>query len=417
LPDGAVVARPGSTPAPDSQRVTIDGQQVDMPRDSLNWLNPDSAARRINTPAGQKLMVGTCASGSVQCVAHATDGSNQDIPFTRENPGKSVPDAMTKQTIEQFGHKVDPSIAATPSPADVAATRADNAARQAQATRNANKVLDGLSYVPDVGPVVRGARGIKSLSDLFRGSQGTQPKTETPAAAPGTSSGGGSDPSRPIAMPGRVIDRTGNRPTPHVGRTTPDRAGTRPPGRGDQGSASSINKDPGGRSGRKASSGTSAVNPNQDKTLVGSGAKRHPGDNAAANGGPRGPRGSTSPRGTGNSGRDIDDSGPPPNSGPPGDGRKGQLPPGQAYHQPPKLEDMQSIFGKDLRQVRGKTPVQGGGKLRPRWLDRKGQIYEFDSRHGAIEKYDRSGRKHLGEYSPSTGEQTKAPDKSRRIQK
>jgi len=238
LPDGAVVARPGSTPAPDSQRVTIDGQQVDMPADSLNWLNPNSSARNLNTESGQKLMVGTCTAGSVQCVAHATDGSNQDIPFERENPGKSVPDAMTKQTIDQWGHKVDPSIAATPSPADVAATRADNAARQAQGARNANKVLDGLSYVPDVGPVVRGARGIKSLSDLFRG-QNSQPKTETPATAPGPAEpaadpGPGRVINRPSATPGAQPSepmRPAGRPSAGAGTRPTGAAGTRPGGR------------------------------------------------------------------------------------------------------------------------------------------------------------------------------------------
>jgi Cytotoxic len=32
--------------------------------------------------------------------------------------------------------------------------------------------------------------------------------------------------------------------------------------------------------------------------------------------------------------------------------------------------------------VKPKTPVQGGGGLRPRWRDTKGRIYEWDKRHG-----------------------------------
>jgi hypothetical protein len=65
-----------------------------------------------------------------------------------------------------------------------------------------------------------------------------------------------------------------------------------------------------------------------------------------------------------------------------------------------------------LRPAKPKTPVQGGGGLRKRWTDRDGNIYEWDSRHGAIEKYDRIG-KHLGEFDPQTGKQLKPPDPAR----
>lgn len=30
--------------------------------------------------------------------------------------------------------------------------------------------------------------------------------------------------------------------------------------------------------------------------------------------------------------------------------------------------------------------------------------------HGRVEKYDKTGKNHKGEYDPNTGEQTKAPD-------
>ncbi|MGQ4618115.1 colicin E3/pyocin S6 family cytotoxin [Nocardia sp. R7R-8] len=49
------------------------------------------------------------------------------------------------------------------------------------------------------------------------------------------------------------------------------------------------------------------------------------------------------------------------------------------------------------------------------WVDDEGNIYEWDYQHGAVEKYSRNGR-HLGEYDPNTGEQTKPPDRSRKPQ-
>jgi hypothetical protein len=68
-----------------------------------------------------------------------------------------------------------------------------------------------------------------------------------------------------------------------------------------------------------------------------------------------------------------------------------------------------------LRRARPKTPVQGGGGLRRRWVDQDGNIYEWDSQHGTLERYDRRGR-HQGEYDPTTGNQTKPPDASRRVE-
>ncbi|AZD73014.1 colicin E3/pyocin S6 family cytotoxin [Pseudomonas chlororaphis] len=60
----------------------------------------------------------------------------------------------------------------------------------------------------------------------------------------------------------------------------------------------------------------------------------------------------------------------------------------------------------DAVRDRVKSSVRGGGKKRTRWKDSKGRIYEWDSQHGAVEIYDKQG-KHLGEFNPETGEQTK----------
>jgi len=65
------------------------------------------------------------------------------------------------------------------------------------------------------------------------------------------------------------------------------------------------------------------------------------------------------------------------------------------------------------RRARPKTPFGGG--LRARWVDGNGNIYEWDSQHGKVEKYDRRGR-HLGEFDPVTGQQTKPADPTRRVQ-
>ena len=71
-----------------------------------------------------------------------------------------------------------------------------------------------------------------------------------------------------------------------------------------------------------------------------------------------------------------------------------------SYIPPPKL-----LAGfLDARPVKPKTVIQGGRGLRKRWKDRAGHIYEWDSRHGRVEKYNRDG-KHLGEFDPATGKQ------------
>jgi len=63
--------------------------------------------------------------------------------------------------------------------------------------------------------------------------------------------------------------------------------------------------------------------------------------------------------------------------------------------------------------VKLKTPRQGGGALRRRWEDEK-CIYEWDYRHGLVEKYDKRGN-HLGEFDPITGERIKPGVATRKI--
>lgn len=78
------------------------------------------------------------------------------------------------------------------------------------------------------------------------------------------------------------------------------------------------------------------------------------------------------------------------------------------YHPAPKGL---SAF-PDARRAKQKASVQGGGGKRHRWVDSSGRIYEWDSLHGAVEMYDKRG-KHLGEFDPETGEQTKPPKPGR----
>jgi hypothetical protein len=66
----------------------------------------------------------------------------------------------------------------------------------------------------------------------------------------------------------------------------------------------------------------------------------------------------------------------------------------------------------DAQGVPRKRAVQGGGGLRKRWRDADGTIYEWDSRHGAVEKYNKNGR-HLGEFDHTTGRQIKPADPTR----
>ncbi|CAI9005186.1 colicin E3/pyocin S6 family cytotoxin [Pseudomonas sp. IT-P294] len=69
----------------------------------------------------------------------------------------------------------------------------------------------------------------------------------------------------------------------------------------------------------------------------------------------------------------------------------------------------------DATKATRKNPIKGGGGLRKRWKTPNGKIFEWDSQHGTVEMYDKRGR-HLGEYDPTTGEQTKPADNTRKVE-
>lgn len=68
---------------------------------------------------------------------------------------------------------------------------------------------------------------------------------------------------------------------------------------------------------------------------------------------------------------------------------------------------------KDLAGFPGARSVpKVGPRFRTRWKDGKGNLYEWDYQHGRVEKYTKNN-KHLGEFDPVTGEQTKPPKAGR----
>jgi hypothetical protein len=86
------------------------------------------------------------------------------------------------------------------------------------------------------------------------------------------------------------------------------------------------------------------------------------------------------------------------------------------YIPKPTTEEIKNDnFLPDLTPAKKKTPVQGGGGLRPRWKDDKGKIYEWDSQHGEYEIYSKQGN-HEGSYNPKTGEKKPAV-KGREVEK
>jgi pyocin large subunit-like protein/uncharacterized Zn-binding protein involved in type VI secretion len=85
------------------------------------------------------------------------------------------------------------------------------------------------------------------------------------------------------------------------------------------------------------------------------------------------------------------------------------------YHPAPESNEI-GISG--LRLAKKKTPIQGGGGLRLRWIDAKGRrIYEWDSQHGELEEYRASDGEHLGSVDYKTGEQLKPAVKGRNIKR
>lgn len=67
------------------------------------------------------------------------------------------------------------------------------------------------------------------------------------------------------------------------------------------------------------------------------------------------------------------------------------------------------------KRTKPKTPFgKGGNKLRRRWIDPSGTIFEWDYLHGRVEVYDKRG-KHLGEFD-QYGEQLEDSDSSRSVE-
>jgi hypothetical protein len=80
------------------------------------------------------------------------------------------------------------------------------------------------------------------------------------------------------------------------------------------------------------------------------------------------------------------------------------------YHKPPdKLEAF-----PDAIRVKSKNCIQGGLKYRVAWEDQKYR-YEWDSKHGTVEKYSKKTKKHLGEFDPLTGEFIKKPNSTYKL--
>lgn len=97
--------------------------------------------------------------------------------------------------------------------------------------------------------------------------------------------------------------------------------------------------------------------------------------------------------------------------------RKGVKDYGHDYHPAPKTEEIKGLG--ELKKAPKKTPKQGGGGRRDRWIGDKGRkVYEWDSQHGELEGYRASDGEHLGAFDPKTGKQIKGPDpKGRNIKK
>lgn len=96
--------------------------------------------------------------------------------------------------------------------------------------------------------------------------------------------------------------------------------------------------------------------------------------------------------------------------------RRGVTDYGHDYHPAPKTEEIKGLG--ELKESRKKTPKQGGGGRRDRWIGDKGRkIYEWDSQHGELEGYRASDGSHLGAFDSKTGKQVKGPDPKRNIKK
>ncbi len=89
---------------------------------------------------------------------------------------------------------------------------------------------------------------------------------------------------------------------------------------------------------------------------------------------------------------------------------------GHRYHDAPETEDIKGF--SDLKETRPKTPRQGGGGLRKRWIGEKGRkIYEWDYQEGELEGYRASDGQHIGSFDPNTGKPLKSANPKRNIKK
>ncbi len=82
-----------------------------------------------------------------------------------------------------------------------------------------------------------------------------------------------------------------------------------------------------------------------------------------------------------------------------------------------KDENTQQSYYPAPKELPG-FPKAGKGKYNPksdrkRWILPDGSILEWDYQHGRVEKYDKTGKNHQGEYDPNTGEIVKNPDPER----
>ncbi|WP_051150938.1 S-type pyocin domain-containing protein [Tatumella saanichensis] len=96
--------------------------------------------------------------------------------------------------------------------------------------------------------------------------------------------------------------------------------------------------------------------------------------------------------------------------------RKGMPYKGYSYHPAPETDEITGI--SDLIEVKGRTPKQGGGGTRERWMDRKKRrVYEWDSQHGELEEYRVSDGEHLGSLDHLTGSRLNSAVKGRDIKR
>jgi len=96
--------------------------------------------------------------------------------------------------------------------------------------------------------------------------------------------------------------------------------------------------------------------------------------------------------------------------------RKGMPEKGHSYHPAPETEEITGI--PNLIEVKWRTPKQGGGGMRERWMDKKKRrVYEWDSQHGELEVYRASDGEHLGSIDHQTGDTLKPAVKGRNIKR